>query len=155
PADRGAKDRRWKVPDGEALGIELLLEPEAERAGLDLEQGDLGIQPPDAIEALEIEDDEPLVGQDAAADAGARAERRDRDALRAAEADDIGYLLSGARPDDEAGSMIGDPTLGDGEVVTRPEITGVRDAIRRRIAPRESGEGLAERRREIHTKRLR
>ncbi len=63
-ADGGAEDRRGEMPRGEALGVELFLEPDAERAGLDLERRDGGVEAAPAGEALEVEHHGARVGED-------------------------------------------------------------------------------------------
>ncbi len=146
PAARGgAEDRRGEVAGGEALRLEVFLEADAHRAGLDLERGGLPVELAPALQALEVEHDGAGVREHAAADAGSGAERDEGDALGGAEAHDGRDLRRVARPDDERGAVLGDAAGGDVEVMARPEVARVRDAVGRGGALREAGDRVGER----------
>ena len=154
-AGGGAEDRRGEVAGREAAGLEVLFEADTERARLDLQRGGLGIELPPPLHALEVDHDRAGVREHAAAHARAGAEGDERHALGGAEAHHRRDLGGVARPHHQPGAMLGDATGGDVEVVARPEVARVGDAVGARGAPGEVGEGPADRRGEIHLSRAR
>jgi hypothetical protein len=137
------------VTEGLALALEILFEREAEGARAHLEDASVVARDTRRGEVLQVEHDGARVGEHAATHARACAERHEGHTLSRREGDDGGDVFGRARPHDDAGQRGRQTSVADADVMARPEIPRVREAIHVVGAAPQVGQGVADERGDV------
>jgi hypothetical protein len=143
-SDRRAEDRRRKVADRAAASLEPLLERDPHRAAFDFERVFVRREPTPGLHPFEIHHHGARIGEDASADARARPERDDGNALVRTGAHDRRDLFGRTWPHDAGGARRRQAPVADAEVVARPEIASVGEAIVGRVAAQNIGHAITQ-----------